>query len=131
MDDETKARIFEPFFTTKEAGKGTGLGLATVYGIIKQSAGYIWVYIGAGPRNHVQDLSASRGRPRRCRSGARRSSAETPGGTETILLVEDEAALRGVTRKFLERLGYTVIEAPDGEAALTIAAAEPAPFTSC
>jgi PAS domain S-box-containing protein len=127
MDEDTKARIFEPFFTTKEAGKGTGLGLATVYGIVKQSGGFIWVYSEPAqgtcfkiylPRvDEAVDWHA-----------ARSEVSDTPRGTETVLLVEDAAQLRAVSRKVLQRQGYRVIEAPDGEAALAVAAAESGPI---
>ncbi|MDP9262826.1 MAG: PAS domain-containing protein, partial [Acidobacteriota bacterium] len=119
MDAETQSHIFEPFFTTKALGKGTGLGLATVYGIVKQSGGYISAYSEKGvgttfkmyfPRAE-KGLSADPGR------------AEEPkaaGGKETILLVEDEQALRIAAREFLQRRGYTVLEAADGAEALRV-----------
>jgi CheY-like chemotaxis protein len=116
MSKETQAHIFEPFFTTKMPGQGTGLGLSTVYGIVKQSDGYIWVYSepGQGARFKIYfprveaaaqalpapDLSAS------------------PGGTETIFLVEDDEAMRMLTRNCLESSGYTVLDVRDGEAAI-------------
>jgi two-component system, cell cycle sensor histidine kinase and response regulator CckA len=120
MDAETKGRAFEPFFTTKEKGKGTGLGLATVYGVVKQSGGYIDIEssLGVGttfkiylPRVdeevHAQAPSGS---------GVSRSIA----GKETILLVEDEESLRRLTRATLELGGYTVLEAKDGLDALEL-----------
>ena len=121
MSEETQAHMFEPFFTTKEKGKGTGLGLATVYGIIKQSGGFIWVYseVGHGttfklylPR--VEELAERASQPAQARARAGR-------GTETVLVVEDEAPVRSVARQVLERHGYTVLEAPSAEAALDIA----------
>jgi CheY-like chemotaxis protein len=121
MDAETQAHIFEPFFTTKEKGKGTGLGLATVYGIVKQSGGYVWVYSEPGggtsfkiylPR--IEDAVPS--------SSDRRESARfMPRGSETILLVEDEKGVRELTREYLQMNGYAVIEAENGHTALELA----------
>jgi PAS domain S-box-containing protein len=119
MDAETQRHIFEPFFTTKEQGKGTGLGLATVYGIIKQSGGYIWVYSEPGggtsfkiyfPRLAERAAEVERAK---ARSGA-------PGGSETVLLVEDEGGVRSMVRRVLESSGYTVLEARDGDDALIV-----------
>ena len=120
MDAETQARIFEPFFTTKVQGKGTGLGLASVYGVVKQSGGYIWVYseVGKGtsfkiylPRvDQVEDEALPE------------ASSEAPRGAGTILLAEDEQEVREVAREFLESGGYTVLEARDGADALGLAA---------
>jgi PAS domain S-box-containing protein len=126
MDSETQSRIFEPFFTTK-GPKGTGLGLSTVYGIVKQSGGYIWVYSEPGkgttfkiylPR--VAEVAESSAK---VTALAESTSAE---GTETILLVEDEANLRCLARQFLEKQGYRVLEAADGAAAMQIAVAREA-----
>ncbi len=120
MDEQTQRRIFEPFFTTKEMGKGTGLGLATVYGIVKQSGGFIWVY---SELNHGTSFKIYL--PRVAESVAAATPTDQvkqpPRGTETVLLVEDAAAVRIVTRQVLDRLGYTVLEAPNGEAALHLA----------
>ncbi len=117
MDQETQARVFEPFFTTKK--EGTGLGLATTYGIVKQSSGYIWVYsepahgatfkiyfplVGEPP--HEEVVSAWKDRAK---------------GGEAILLVEDAESLRELTRKFLEMDGYTVLEAVTGAEAVRLA----------
>lgn len=124
MDAKTQARIFEPFFTTKEQGKGTGLGLATVYGVIKQSDGYIWVYseIGHGttfkiylPKvaAKVEELAAVKTIP------------APASGSETILFVEDEQSVRELVREYLSARGYSVLEASDGIQALDIAAAHP------
>ena len=121
MDDATKARVFEPFFTTKGPGKGTGLGLSTVYGIVKQSGGYIWVYselgMGTAIKVYLPRVDASMDS-----LVAPVPSPEISRGTETVLLVEDEPALRAVARRALERHGYTVLDAADGQAALTLAA---------
>jgi two-component system cell cycle sensor histidine kinase/response regulator CckA len=123
MDKETQSRIFEPFFTTKEKGKGTGLGLSTVYGIVKQSGGYVIVQseIGCGtsfniylPR--VEGAAEAHGSAPTARTAA--------GGSETILLVEDEESVRQLVRDTLASKGYKVIEAENGQAGLTAAAAQ-------
>jgi PAS domain S-box-containing protein len=120
IDEKTRARIFEPFFTTKEQGKGTGLGLATVYGIVKQSGGFIWVYSEPGHGATfkiylpiVDDASVS--------PTGNGNGVITPYGTETILLVEDSEGVRDIARRVLERQGYNVIEAPSPTAALNMA----------
>jgi PAS domain S-box-containing protein len=127
MDETTKAHIFEPFFTTKEPGKGTGLGLATVYGVVKQNGGFIWVYSEPGhgttfkiylPR--VDELARSVSRPQ--------VAKESLQGVETVLLVEDAVAVRAVASHTLQRQGYTVLEAPNGAAALRLAAEHPGPI---
>ena len=119
LDQETQAHIFEPFFTTKGPGQGTGLGLSTVYGIIKQSGGYIYVYSEPGqgttfkiylPRLKDEVALAQPGEP----------GAPSRPGMETILLVEDEEIVRQVARRILERNGYTVKEAGLGTEALLL-----------
>jgi two-component system, cell cycle sensor histidine kinase and response regulator CckA len=121
MDQATRKRILEPFFTTKEPGKGTGLGLATVYGIVKQSGGDIWVYSEPGHGTTFKiylpqvmgDVPSRREKP-----------AEAPvsvRGTETILLVEDDEAVRMLARVSLERAGYRVIQAGDPKEGLRVA----------
>jgi signal transduction histidine kinase/ActR/RegA family two-component response regulator len=120
MDRETLARVFEPFFTTKEQGKGTGLGLATVYGIVKQSGGHVTVYSELGHGTTFKILMP------RCMERA--SQAEpvpddttAPSGTEMILLVEDEESLRTVMKSYLQNKGYVVLDAADpGEAMETV-----------
>jgi len=127
MDAETQAHIFEPFFTTKEKGKGTGLGLATVYGVVKQSGGYIWLYSEPGQGTTFKiyfprvEEAAEESRPAQ-------TSAEPPPGWETILLAEDERDVREVAREFLGRSGYTVLEAKDGAEAIEIATRHPGPI---
>jgi two-component system, cell cycle sensor histidine kinase and response regulator CckA len=124
MDSDTQSHIFEPFFTTKGT-KGTGLGLSTVYGIVKQSGGYIWVFSepskGTTFKIYLPRVAE------RAESIAQVVSPEdadtTEPGTETILLAEDEANLRYLARQFLEKQGYKVIEATDGAAAMQIAVA--------
>src|SRR4029077_10309765 len=130
MDETTQAHLFEPFFTTKEVGKGTGLGLATVYGIVKQSGGYIWVYSERGRGTTVKvylprvpgvaeapPLAAAAPAPR-----------EGRGGHETVLLVEDAAPVRALARRSLEAHGYRVLDASDGPRALELSARHGAPI---
>jgi signal transduction histidine kinase/CheY-like chemotaxis protein len=117
MDAETQSHIFEPFFTTKEPGKGTGLGLATVFGIVKQSGGHLNVYSEPGRGSTFKVYL-----PRTEELAAPRAEAtlpqSAPGGTETILLVEDAEALRVLIREILEGGGYAVLEAATPEEAL-------------
>ncbi len=116
MDRETQTHIFEPFFTTK-ANTGTGLGLSTVYGIVKQSGGFIWVYseLGTGTTFKVY-LPKVEGPEDKTGHGL--APGPDPRGDETILLAEDEAALRKVVGIYLESLGYTVLSSGNGEEAL-------------
>jgi two-component system, cell cycle sensor histidine kinase and response regulator CckA len=121
MDEKTKARIFDPFFTTKETGKGTGLGLATVYGVVKQSGGFVWVYSepekGTSFKIYfprvVETTSEDQAVP---------AHIHDLRGTETILVLEDNDQVREVAVAFLRSFGYTVLEASDAEKALEIAA---------
>ena len=127
MDPQVLAHLFEPFFTTKPAGKGTGLGLATVYGIVKQSGGLVWVYseVGHGTTFKVYlprvegVVESVRDRPR---------EAASLRGTETILVVEDQAEVRTLTSKVLERRGYAVLVAAGGSEARAIADQHPGPI---
>jgi PAS domain S-box-containing protein len=127
MDSATQARIFEPFFTTKEKGKGTGLGLSTVYGVVKQSDGYIeteselgkgttfTIYLPAAGETAASDPAPT-------------AAAPKSSGNETVLLVEDEAALRFLARNMLKRFGYRVLEAESAVAALAVSAKEKSPI---
>jgi signal transduction histidine kinase len=120
MDDATKTHIFEPFFTTKEVGKGTGLGLATVYGVVKQSGGFIWVISSQGKGTtfeiYLPQVSGLVSKP-----DVEASPSAIPRGSETILVVEDEAGVRELACQFLRVKGYAVLEAKDGPEALEIA----------
>ena len=120
MDEATKAHIFEPFFTTKELGKGTGLGLATVYGIVKQSGGFIWV--GSAPGEGTTfEIYLPPTAERASSPEIEKKPSEIPGGHETVLVVEDEAGVRELACQFLRVKGYKVLEAKDGNEALEIA----------
>ena len=125
MSRDTREHAFDPFFTTKEAGKGTGLGLATVYGIVKQSGGYVWIYsepgLGTTLKLYFPEVSAA--------AAFNSPDAVLPAktaerGSETILLVEDEEAVRGLTSRILQRQGYRVLAAQHGREAMDIATRE-------
>jgi CheY-like chemotaxis protein len=119
MDATTRSHIFEPFFTTKELGKGTGLGLATVYGVVKQSGGYIWVYSEPGQGSSFKIyLPRVTEAPAPARAGQHGSGPV--GGSETILLVEDDEMVRVLTRRMLEGRGHTVLPASRGDEALRL-----------
>ena len=119
MDRKTREKIFEPFFTTKEKGKGTGLGLATVYGIIKQSNGYIWVYSepgnGTSFKIYLPEIYDNL-----IIEEEKQVDPEKLSGSATILLVEDEQYVRGLLVKVLKQYGYKVIEAENGQEALAL-----------
>jgi two-component system, cell cycle sensor histidine kinase and response regulator CckA len=112
--------IFEPFYTTKEAGKGTGLGLATVYGIVKQNSGFVWVYSEPGLGTTFK-IYLPQVQPVGSEVRITKLAEESPRGCETLLLVEDETSVRQAARQFLNRSGYGVLEAVDGEDALRVA----------
>ncbi|MFH1954302.1 MAG: PAS domain S-box protein [Pseudomonadota bacterium] len=135
MDDETRSHIFEPFFTTKEKGKGTGLGLSTVYGIIKQSEGFIWVYSEPGQGTtfkiylpaivpHSETQARRAGLPKAEAEEAFAEEEQTQPqnleGSEAILLAEEDDSLRELVRSILQEHGYRVLEAQDGEEALQL-----------
>jgi CheY-like chemotaxis protein len=127
MDAETKARIYEPFFSTKPADKGTGLGLATVYGIVKQSGGEIWVYSepGQGTTFKVFLPHASEMLEAEQANGKRPQIA---GGTETVLLAEDEDSVRRLAQRVLEHAGYRVLVAKNGSEAEALSASHDGPI---
>ena len=120
MDEKTVSHIFEPFFTTKMPGQGTGLGLSTVYGIVKQSDGYVWVYSEPGKGTTFKIYFPQSG-PDSQKTEKAVPAAESQGGSETILVVEDDASLRKLTSSVLGSMGYTVLEAFDAESALALA----------
>jgi PAS domain S-box-containing protein len=115
MTRETQRRLFEPFFTTKESGKGTGLGLSTTYGIVKQSRGYIWVHseLGRGTSFKVYLPRSNRDVPSRAPKPVSTTPVKTP--SETVLLVEDQAGVRQLSKRILESAGYRVLEAANGD----------------
>jgi CheY-like chemotaxis protein len=119
MDKETQSHVFEPFFTTKPAGKGTGLGLSTVYGIVKQSGGYVWVYseVGSGTvfKIYLPRVAASRESDKQ-----KLPTVNVLQGKETILLVEDEEIVRRMARMILENHGYSVLEAANVQHAMQL-----------
>jgi two-component system cell cycle sensor histidine kinase/response regulator CckA len=121
MDEETKRHIFEPFFTTKEIGRGTGLGLSTVYGIVKQSGGYIWVY-SEPDKGTTFKCYFPRVDDAILEQESKQEKSLMQGGRETILLVEDEFIVRNLISNILKHYGYTVIESENGEKALEVRA---------
>ena len=127
MSAETLVHIFEPFFTTKEVGKGTGLGLATVYGVVKQSGGYLWVDSTPG-KGSVFQMFLPRVEESVTKIVSNAAPLEALRGGERILLVEDADALRKLARSFLEERGFKVLAAANGEEALTVAASHIGPI---
>ena len=128
MDEEVKSRLFEPFFTTKEQGKGTGLGLATVYGIVKQSGGFITVDSepgqGAAFRIYLPSLDTAADEV----DEPETAPGSVVAGSETVLLVEDEDIVRDLVAEILQTAGYTVLDAADGIEALELAETHPGPI---
>jgi len=125
MDQATVQHIFEPFFTTKPVGQGTGLGMSMVYGLVKQHAGFISVYSEPGRGTTVRVYFPTVAEA----AGEHRAAAVPPrpqGGRETILLVEDDASLRRTATRVLEKYGYTVVTANDGQEALALVRSRPA-----
>ena len=120
MDAATQTRIFEPFFTTKEAGKGTGLGLSTVYGVVKQSEGYVWAYSEVGHGTSFKIYLPLAVDTAESTKPVVSTPAPAPG-TETILLVEDEESVRSLVCDFLQSTGHTVLQAQDGQDAISLA----------
>jgi PAS domain S-box-containing protein len=128
MDEATRSRVFEPFFTTKEAGKGTGLGLATVYGIVKQSKGHVWVYSEPGHGTTFKIFLPSAEYKLNTSPAAQAEKLPPRREGVTILLVEDDVVMRRLTRKMLEGHGYNVLEAEDGKRALDLIQSHHAPI---
>ena len=124
MDKTTRERAFDPFFTTKEVGKGTGLGLSQVYGFARQSAGHVKIYSEIGEGTTVKIYLPRSVGERRSAVTDESNKASRWTGTETILVVEDDEALREYASEILEELGYSVLSACDGGAALEILEAE-------
>ena len=115
MTKETQRHVFEPFFTTKEAGKGTGLGLSTTYGIIKQSGGHIWLYSEVGQGTTFKVYVPSAGRDVAVDAANAMASGHGRTTSETVLLVEDEAGVRQLSKRILVNAGFRVLEAANGD----------------
>ena len=127
MDEETRKHIFEPFFTTKGPTQGSGLGLATVYGIVKQSHGWIEIYTELGKGSAFKIYLPRTNENFETRADAEHRRANV-GGSETVLLVEDQDEVRHLATKVLEAKGYRVLEAADGAAALALVQRHPGPI---
>jgi CheY-like chemotaxis protein len=128
MDEHVLAHLFEPFFTTKELGRGTGLGLATVYGIVRQSGGQIQVTSRPGEGSTFTVYFPRIKERVSTGQAAPRLPEPAPGGSETVLVVEDEEAVRHLVCRVLRGKGYRVLEAPNAESALLLAGSTPAPI---
>jgi two-component system, cell cycle sensor histidine kinase and response regulator CckA len=126
MDRATRARVFEPFYTTKEQGRGTGLGLSTVYGIVKQSEGYIWCESTEGVGTTFTVLLPQV--PEETSASDEPTEQVPDRGSGVVLVTEDEDPIRALSRRILEREGYTVLEARDGREAIRVAAGYPGPI---
>jgi CheY-like chemotaxis protein len=127
MDEKTKAHMFEPFFTTKEFGKGTGLGLSTVYGIMKQSGGFVWVYTELGIGTTFKICFPTVRTVHETESPSD-NFEKIDNASETILIVEDDAGLLEVTHRSLEAVGYAILSARNPEEAIRIAESHPGPI---
>jgi PAS domain S-box-containing protein len=125
MDAETQARLFEPFFTTKGPGQGTGLGLSSVYGLVQQSGGHIWVYSEPGQGTTFKLYLPRASEAPTVAPRAARPMPHAARGRETVLVVEDELVVRNLVQRILEAAGYAVLCAPDGQAALELAGRHP------
>jgi CheY-like chemotaxis protein len=128
MTPEVRRRIFDPFFTTKAPGAGTGLGLATVYGIVKQSGGYIWVYSEPGHGAAFEVYLPHAGDARKDGAPEARTATGRLEGNETLLLVEDDTPLRSVACRALRAYGYMVLDAANGREALALCAEHDGPI---
>jgi two-component system, cell cycle sensor histidine kinase and response regulator CckA len=115
MTKETQRRLFEPFFTTKEIGSGTGLGLSTTYGIVKQSKGYIWVYSEPGRGTTFRVYLPQSPRDVALKTASSVVAGPVRSGSETVLLVEDEDGVRRLSKRILNNAGYRVLEAENGD----------------
>ena len=125
MDRETRARVFEPFFTTKEPGRGTGLGLATIYGIVRQAGGHIWLYSEPGQGTTFKLYLPRVDEPV---GGDGEAGSDRPGSRGTVLVVEDEPSVRAMTSQVLRRAGWEVVAVDSGTDALTAVDTRPTPF---
>jgi two-component system cell cycle sensor histidine kinase/response regulator CckA len=126
MDAETLAHVFEPFFTTKEDERGTGLGLTTVYGIVRQSGGFVWPYSEPGRGTAFKAYFPLVAEEADRAAGPQRPEPALAAGARTILLAEDDPAVRGIVRRMLESHGFAILEAARGDEALRLGESRPA-----